>query len=683
HSITARYDGDVNFLASTSGVLPFTVAPPPDTTPPVVTVTGVFDGQFSNAAVTPVFSASDDHLATVTATLDGAPFVSGGVVNADGPHTLVVTAADTAGNRSQSIVLFTLDRTPPVINLSGAIEGEIRSTPATITFTAEDTNLASVTATVDGQPLASGSAVSGEGVHVVSVEVTDRAGNTASAQLTFQIDTTPPALAFASPAEGAHVAATVATLSGTVNDVNAVTVTVAGAPVAVSSCTFLASVALAQGLNSIAVVATDAAGNSTSVIRNVFSNVIPPALTLVAPEAGVVTNAASVEIQGLAIPGDPTDGASVTVTVQGQTALMSADGSFSAVAALADGTNTIVVVATDSYGLQATATRSVIRDATPPAIIIRGVADGQYSNAVALAPAVLADDGNLATVSATIDGAPFVSGTPVSTEGTHSLVVIAADAAGNESDVTVHFTLDRTPPAITVSGVADGDSSNAPSVVPVFSASDTSLASVVATLDGAPFVSGTPVTAEGSHSLVITADDTAGNQSSVTVHFTLVRDDGAMSGRGHVNEANRHHHFVFRVKRSRGTFDGRFEFWTNDARQCRADDDDEGDGGLDGSRDREYGRSHPGDRFEATAVTDVIFSGDPALAASRGRHRDADRVFFAGVGRWNGRAGYTFEVQATDRGEGRGRDTFALVIRDARGTIVASMSGTIDGGNIK
>ena len=764
HSITARYDGDTNFLASTSGVLPFTVAPPPDTTPPVITVTGVFDGQYSNAAgVTPIFSATDDSLATVTATLDDAPFVSGTMVTAEGPHTFVVSAADTAGNRSQSIVHFTLDRTPPTLDV-------------------------------------------------------------------------------ASPAEGAHVVATMTTFSGTVSDANAVFVTVAGTPVPAVSGNFSTSVALTPGANTIAVVVTDVAGNSTSLSRHVFSNVVPPALTLQSPINGLVTNAASVEVRGLATPGDPAD--VVTVTVQGETVAVLPDGSFSAAVALVDGANTIIVVATDGYGLRATAARSVIRDATPPAITISGVADGQYSNAAALAPAYSATDENLTTVTATIDGAPFVSGAPVSTEGAHSLVVIAADAAGNQSGVTVHFTLDRTPPVlivasplesaqlaaasttvtgtvadgtlvslsvqglpvelagsafsrsvalapgantitaiavdaagnttvvtrtvranvipptlvvnapanglvtnkpnvqvhgiatpadaqdavmltvqgvpvsvaagggfgaavsladgtntitvvatdgyglqttivttvvqdttpptITLSGVTDGESSNAPPIVPIFSAGDANLASVAATLDGAPFVSGTPVTAEGSHSLVIIAADTAGNQSSVTVHFTMVRADGAMHGLGHIDEANRHHHFVFRVSQLRGADDGRFEYWTNDPRQCHADDDDE----------RNHCRTP--DRFEATAVTDVVFTDDPAFTAGRGRQPDVDSVSFAGVGRWNGRSGYTFEVQATDRGEpGRGRDTLALAIRDAGGTIVASVSGTIDGGNIQ
>jgi hypothetical protein len=59
-------------------------------------------------------------------------------------------------------------------------------------------------------------------------------------------------------------------------------------------------------------------------------------------------------------------------------------------------------------------------------------------------------------------------------------------------------------------------------------------------------------------------------------------------------------------------------------------------------------------------------------------------VVFSGAGKWNGKAGYTFEVRASDRGEpGRQRDTFSLVVKDSRGGVVANVSGTIASGNIQ
>ena len=61
-----------------------------------------------------------------------------------------------------------------------------------------------------------------------------------------------------------------------------------------------------------------------------------------------------------------------------------------------------------------------------------------------------------------------------------------------------------------------------------------------------------------------------------------------------------------------------------------------------------------------------------------------DTVTFAGTGVWNGRPGYSFEAVATDAGEpGRGRDWFAITVRDAGGDIVASVNAPISSGNIE
>ena len=169
---------------------------------------------------------------------------------------------------------------------------------------------------------------------------------------------------------------------------------------------------------------------------------------------------------------------------------------------------------------------------------------------------------------------------------------------------------------------------------------------------------------------------------------TIANDDtaatleGRMFGFGGVDEGHTRNRFLFRVS-ERNTRDyGRLEFWSTDDRN---DDDDDGD--CDGDHDRDYGRNHHNVRlrFESTAISSVTFSDDPAFTPGSGRRQPTvDSVVFAGAGKWNGKSGYTFEVRATDQGEpGRNRDTFSLVVKDSRGTIVASVSGKIDSGNIQ
>ncbi|GGC39442.1 hypothetical protein GCM10011386_34390 [Parapedobacter defluvii] len=126
--------------------------------PPVVT--GVSDGEVYNQAVTPAFNEG-------TATLNGQPFTSGTVVTEDGEYTLVVT--DEAGN--ETVVRFTIDRlapdtTPPVV--TGVSDGEVYNQAVTPAFNEG-------TATLNGQPFTSGTAVTEEGEY--TLVVTDEAGN--------------------------------------------------------------------------------------------------------------------------------------------------------------------------------------------------------------------------------------------------------------------------------------------------------------------------------------------------------------------------------------------------------------------------------------------------------------------------------------------------------------------------
>ncbi|HCF57053.1 MAG TPA: hypothetical protein DFS52_03525, partial [Myxococcales bacterium] len=135
-------------------------------------------------------------------------------------------------------------------------------------------------------------------------------------------------------------------------------------------------------------------------------------------------------------------------------------------------------------------------------------------------PTFSATDVNLDSTTATLDGVSFASGTTVSSEGEHTLVVTASDRAGNSASQTLQFTIDTTAPAISISGVSDGQLGNQP-VTPTFSATDVNLDSTTATLDGASFASGATVSSEGEHTLVVTATDRAGNSSSETVRFEI------------------------------------------------------------------------------------------------------------------------------------------------------------------
>ncbi len=166
-------------------------------------------------------------------------------------------------------------------------------------------------------------------------------------------------------------------------------------------------------------------------------------------------------------------------------------------------------------------------DTVAPVIAIGGVTDGGVYTA-AVTPtfsAVDAVDGPVAST-ATLNGAAFTSGTAVSANGAYTLVVTAKDAANNTATKTVAFTInapaDTLAPEISVFGVVDDGVYTAPVTVS-FMAIDAhdGLVASTATLDGAAFVSGSVVSALGSHTLVVTAKDAANNTATKTVDFTI------------------------------------------------------------------------------------------------------------------------------------------------------------------
>ena len=182
-----------------------------------------------------------------------------------------------------------------------------------------------------------------------------------------------------------------------------------------------------------------------------------------------------------------------------------------------------------------------------------------------------------------------------------------------------------------------------------------------------------------------TAPDLAGNTGSAT--FTVrvnPAPDGRMFGHGHIDTGKQHHHFVFQVSQRRQRDDVRLEYWVTNPRSC-SDDDADDDRDRDGDHDRNDDRNHQHalSRFEATSVTGAVFSDDPAFRTGPPTRSAVDSVRFSGLGTWDGRSGYTFEAVGTDQGEpGRHRDTFSIVIRDSQGSVVARVSGALDGGNI-
>ena len=226
-----------------------------------------------------------------------------------GYYNVTVEATNTAGTKGsadastiEGLKLYVKERVAPVITILSPSGGAyVTNNKQPVVFTVTDeaggsgVNVASVVVKLDGSPVSAeevtNSPVSngysftytpaqalGDGEHTVTISASDNDSNTAEEKsTTFKVDTIPPVLNVTSPAEGLVTSTAAVVVTGQTNDATSspVTITITlndvdqGAVTVESSGAFSKSVTLREGSNVIVVTATDSAGKTSSVTRNV------------------------------------------------------------------------------------------------------------------------------------------------------------------------------------------------------------------------------------------------------------------------------------------------------------------------------------------------------------------------------------------------------------------------------
>lgn len=248
-------------------------------------------------------SSTGKYEATITAPGATSFNLSGGYYNVQVEATNTAGTVGTAdGNIITSLRLVVKERVPPVITiLSPSFGAFVGNSNQPVVFTLVDEsggsgiNLASLVVESDGVAAASntikataitdGYSVTytppvalSDGSHTVVVNVSDNDGNAADEKrTTFTVDTVPPSLNITSPVDGSIVSSPSLNVSGTTNDATSSPVSVSiylngisqgTASVGVDGA-FSKVITLADGDNTVEVIATDAAGKFSSVIRTV------------------------------------------------------------------------------------------------------------------------------------------------------------------------------------------------------------------------------------------------------------------------------------------------------------------------------------------------------------------------------------------------------------------------------
>lgn len=136
-------------------------------------------------------------------------------------------------------------------------------------------------------------------------------------------------------------------------------------------CSYTPGSALSDGSHTIKVDASDYDGNAATQKSVSFKiDTVPPTLNVTSPTNGTITNEADITVTGNT---NDVTSSPVTLTVKlnsgaAEQVTVNADGSFSKALTMAQGSNTITVVATDSAGKSTTVTRTVTLDTGAPVI---------------------------------------------------------------------------------------------------------------------------------------------------------------------------------------------------------------------------------------------------------------------------------------------------------------------------
>jgi RHS repeat-associated protein len=169
------------------------------------------------------------------------------------------------------------------------------------------------------------------------------------------------------------------------------------------------------------------------------------------------------------------------------------------------------------------------------------LADGSKFNRNAVPEIRVSDDLSGATYTATLDGAPYTSLTPVTVDGWHVLTVTAVDGPRNVSTLQINFLVDKTAPVVVLQEGLDPLQPNAVfsrNVVLNATVTDVSETTPVATLDGQPYVLGTPVTAEGTHAFTVEATDLVGWKTTAgPLSFTIDKSGPQLTFTSHQDGA--------------------------------------------------------------------------------------------------------------------------------------------------
>jgi len=499
-----------------------------DTVAPVITIAFPAEG-FNTNIPTQTITGSLSKQAALTMNgeavlVDESLAFSKQVILTEGQNVFNFNATDSAGNTSSHVLNVVLDTVAPVITIAAPQEGFLTNVSSqTITGSLGKQAVLTIngeTVPVAGDLSFSKDVILTEGSNEFLLSAIDTAGNTTSSILHLILDTGAPVITISSPQEGFLTNNAELTITGSVS--KPATIAVNGEAVTLNEMlAFQKSVNLTEGMNEFNFSAMDAAGNSASLALHVTLDTIPPAISIIQPEDGFITNNTDQTITG-SLSGP------AMLTMNGETVPLDGSFAFARSVTLVEGANEFNFIAVDTAGNSSSHILHITYDSGGPVITISSPQEGTLTNVSSHTITGSVSENcslDMNGESVVLDEALSFSKGVVLTEGINEFEFIAEDTAGNTGSSILHMTLDTTAPQavnvtlVTVSPSASGvvtisgsaSAAEAGSVVTAENASTSQVVSTTAAGDGSFLMT---IGGQENDQISLKSEDAVGNESS-------------------------------------------------------------------------------------------------------------------------------------------------------------------------